>query len=96
MASQQILFAETIAGMRKAIKRKAFGRWAVAEGVSSAELLTATVNAESDSDSEVENRGNRGGKLKKRARFARLGQLVPTQGPSAYKEVRSLPPWWRS
>ncbi|KJZ78493.1 hypothetical protein HIM_01884 [Hirsutella minnesotensis 3608] len=65
MASQQILFAETIAGMKKAFKRKAY---------------------ESDSDGEVENRGNRGNKLKKRARFARQGQMTPTQGPSAYKE----------
>ncbi|XP_044716315.1 rxt2-like protein [Hirsutella rhossiliensis] len=66
MASQQVLFAETIAGMKKAFKRKAY---------------------ESDSDSDVENHGNRGNKLKKRARFARQGQLVPTQGPSAYKEL---------
>ncbi|ODA82416.1 hypothetical protein RJ55_00923 [Drechmeria coniospora] len=66
MASQQILFAETIAGMKKAFKRKAY---------------------ESDSDSEIENRGNRGNKLKKRARFAHQGQLAPTQGPSAYKET---------
>ncbi|PHH87516.1 hypothetical protein CDD83_8754 [Cordyceps sp. RAO-2017] len=65
MASQQILFAETVAGMKKAFKRKAY---------------------ESDSDSDIENYGNRGNKLKKRARFARQGQLAPTQGPSAYKE----------
>ncbi|RDA93878.1 hypothetical protein CP533_4517 [Ophiocordyceps camponoti-saundersi (nom. inval.)] len=66
MASQQILFAETIAGMKKAMKRKAY---------------------ESDSDSEMEGRGNRGNKLKKRARFAHEGQLAPTEGPSAYKET---------
>ncbi|KND90671.1 hypothetical protein TOPH_04819, partial [Tolypocladium ophioglossoides CBS 100239] len=66
MASQQVLFAETIAGMKKAFKRKTY---------------------ESDSDSEIENHGNRGNKMKKRARFARKGQLVPTQGPCAYKEV---------
>ncbi|UNI22597.1 hypothetical protein JDV02_008470 [Purpureocillium takamizusanense] len=66
MASQQILFAETIAGMKKAFKRKAY---------------------ESDSDSEIENHGNRGNKLKKRARFARQGQLAPTDGPSFYREA---------
>ncbi|RDA82984.1 hypothetical protein CP532_2426 [Ophiocordyceps camponoti-leonardi (nom. inval.)] len=66
MASQQILFAETIAGMKKALKRKAY---------------------ESDSDTEMEGRGNRGHKLKKRARFAHEGQLAPTEGPSAYKET---------
>ncbi|KAM5346639.1 hypothetical protein ACJ41O_009644 [Fusarium nematophilum] len=65
MASQQILFAETIAGMKKAFKRKAY---------------------ESDSDSEIENYSNRGNKLKKRARFAHQGQLVPTNGPSSYRE----------
>ncbi|RCI16900.1 hypothetical protein L249_2725 [Ophiocordyceps polyrhachis-furcata BCC 54312] len=66
MASQQILFAETIAGIKKALKRKAY---------------------ESDSDTEMEGRGNRGHKLKKRARFAHEGQLAPTEGPSAYKET---------
>ncbi|KAF5657807.1 hypothetical protein FHETE_10233 [Fusarium heterosporum] len=65
MASQQVLFAETIAGMKKAFKRKAY---------------------ESDSDSEIENYSNRGYKLKKKARFSRQGQLVPNNGPSAYKE----------
>ncbi|QPC69866.1 hypothetical protein HYE68_000618 [Fusarium pseudograminearum] len=65
MASQQILFAETIAGMKKAFKRKSY---------------------ESDSDSEIESYSNRGNKLKKKARFARQGQLVPNNGPSSYKE----------
>ncbi|KAH8170380.1 rxt2-like protein [Sarocladium implicatum] len=66
---QQVLFAETIAGMKKALKRRAY---------------------DSDSDSDVDNKGNRGQKLKKRARFARRGQLVPTIGPSSYKEVSNL------
>ncbi|KAF4449714.1 hypothetical protein F53441_7051 [Fusarium austroafricanum] len=65
MASQQILFAETIAGMKKAFKRKSY---------------------ESDSDSEIESYSNRGNKLKKQARFARQGQLVPNNGPSSYRE----------
>lgn len=43
---------------------------------------------ESDSDSEVDRPGNRGNKLKKRARFVREGQLAPTGGPSSYREVR--------
>ncbi|KAL7899701.1 RXT2-like protein [Trichoderma sp. SZMC 28014] len=66
MASQQVLFAETIAGMKKAFKRRAY---------------------ESDSDSEIESFTNRGNKLKKRARFAHKGQLMPTAGPGAYKEA---------
>lgn len=45
---------------------------------------------ESDSDSEIESYSNRGNKLKKKARFARQGQLVPNNGPSSYKEVRSM------
>ncbi|KAF4125593.1 RXT2-like, N-terminal [Geosmithia morbida] len=65
MTSQQVLFAETIAGMKKAFKRKAY---------------------DSDSDSEIESYGNRGHKLQRRARFAHRGQLIPTEGPSAYKE----------
>ncbi|KAL6892796.1 RXT2-like protein [Trichoderma longibrachiatum] len=66
MASQQVLFAETIAGMKKAFKRRAY---------------------ESDSDSEIESYTNRGNKLKKRARFAHKGQLLPTTAPVAYKET---------
>ncbi|KAK5995043.1 hypothetical protein PT974_03436 [Cladobotryum mycophilum] len=66
MASQQVLFAETIAGMKKAFKRKAY---------------------ESDSDSEIDSYTNRGHKLKRRARFAHKGQLMPTTGPGAYKEA---------
>ncbi|UKZ76635.1 hypothetical protein TrVFT333_004342 [Trichoderma virens FT-333] len=65
MASQQVIFAETIAGMKKAFKRRAY---------------------ESDSDSEIDSFTNRGNKLKKRARFAHKGQLMPTAGPGAYKE----------
>ncbi|KAH7312413.1 RXT2-like protein [Stachybotrys elegans] len=66
MATQQVLFKETIAGMKKAFKRKAY---------------------ESDSDSEIDNYSNRGHKLKRRARFAHKGQLVPSSGPSSYKEI---------
>lgn len=45
-------------------------------------------STESDSDSEIESFTNRGNKLKKRARFAHKGQLMPSAGPGAYKEVR--------
>lgn len=66
MASQHVLFAETIAAMKKARKRRAY---------------------ESDSDSEVDYHGNRGHKLKRKARFAHEGQLAPPSGPELYKEV---------
>ncbi|KAI1177996.1 RXT2-like protein [Nemania sp. FL0916] len=66
MASQHVVFAETIAAMKKARKRRAY---------------------ESDSDSEVDYHGNRGHKLKKRARFAHEGQLAPPSGPELYKEI---------
>ncbi|KAI0407170.1 RXT2-like protein [Xylaria palmicola] len=65
MASQHILFAETIVAMKKARKRRAY---------------------ESDSDSEVDH-GNRGHKLKRRARFAHEGQLAPPSGPEVYREI---------
>ncbi|KAI0469027.1 RXT2-like protein [Xylaria cf. heliscus] len=66
MASQHVVFAETIIAMKKARKRRAY---------------------ESDSDSEVDNHGNRGNKLKKKARFAHEGQLAPPSGPEAYRET---------
>jgi hypothetical protein len=50
--------------------------------------LTPVASIESDSDSEIESYTNRGNKLKKRARFAHKGQLLPTTSPVAYKEVR--------
>ncbi|KAI0133625.1 RXT2-like protein [Xylariales sp. AK1849] len=41
---------------------------------------------ESDSD-DVDYRGNRGQKLKRRARFVREGRLAPPSGPDVYREV---------
>jgi hypothetical protein len=92
MATQQILFAETIAGMKKAFKRKAYGEKPadMTDFCAADPRLTKNSAAESDSDSEIESFTNRGHKLQKRARFAHKGQLAPTAGPSAYKEVRSL------
>ncbi|KAK8045292.1 hypothetical protein PG993_005316 [Apiospora rasikravindrae] len=65
-SSQQVLFAETVIAMKKAIKRKAY---------------------ESDSDEEIDHHGNRGQKLKKRARFVHEGQLAPPSGPEVYREI---------
>lgn len=53
-------------------------------------LQLTVPTTESDSDSEIESYSNRGNKLKKKARFARQGQLVPNNGPSSYKEVRHI------
>ncbi|KAI1370003.1 RXT2-like protein [Xylaria arbuscula] len=66
MASQHVIFAETITAMKKARKRRAY---------------------ESDSDSEADYRGNRGHKLKRRARFTHEGQLVAPSGPEVYREI---------
>ncbi|KAF6830700.1 rxt2-like protein [Colletotrichum plurivorum] len=66
MATQQILFAETVAAMKKALKRKTY---------------------ESDSDDTIDQYGNRGHKLKKRALFSHQGQLAPPSGPEVYNEV---------
>ncbi|EWZ87908.1 hypothetical protein FOWG_09574 [Fusarium oxysporum f. sp. lycopersici MN25] len=86
MASQQILFAETIAGMKKAFKRKSYGT-EISLRLSRWRDWQLTIHpTESDSDSEIESYSNRGNKLKKQARFARQGQLVPNNGPSSYKE----------
>ncbi|CAI4217515.1 unnamed protein product [Parascedosporium putredinis] len=65
MASQQVLFAETIASLKRNLKRKTY---------------------ESDSDDFIDHNGNRGQKLKKRARFTRQGQLAPPTGPEVYRE----------
>ncbi|KAK1759645.1 hypothetical protein QBC47DRAFT_372667 [Echria macrotheca] len=66
---QQALIVETVHGLRKSLRRKAY---------------------ESDSDSSIEKKTNRGYKLKKRARFVKQGRLAPSTGPAAYKEVAEL------
>ncbi|KAK2590574.1 hypothetical protein QQS21_011739 [Conoideocrella luteorostrata] len=89
MATQQILFAETIAGMKKAFKRKAYGETPFRLLLLARDdpTLTKARSIESDSDSDIDSLTNRGHKLQKRARFALKGQLVPTANPSAYKQV---------
>ncbi|TFB07794.1 hypothetical protein CCMA1212_000725 [Trichoderma ghanense] len=85
-SSQQVLFAETIAGMKKAFKRRAYGELCRASQPTS-HHANPVASTESDSDSEIESYTNRGNKLKKRARFAHKGQLLPATAPVAYKET---------
>jgi hypothetical protein len=86
MASQQLIFAETIAGMKKAIKRKAYGMTPFAPSFSN--LLMSLCDSDSDFDSEIEQLTNRGNKLRKKARFVHEGQLACPTGPQVYKRVR--------
>lgn len=91
MASQLALFAETIASMKKAVKRKAYGgRSPMARPVYDI-LLTIDCCPDSDSDSSIEQLTNRGNKLRKKARYVRGGQLAPPNGPQVYKRVRDCP-----
>ena len=87
MATQAAIFAETIAGMKKAVKRKAYGTVrSYCEPQTS--LLILFYDADSDSDSSIEQLTNRGNKLRKKARFVHEGQLAPPTGPQVYKRVR--------
>jgi hypothetical protein len=87
MASQQLIFAETIAGMKKAIKRKAYGMTRFTSNFSS--MLMPLCDTDSDSDSEIEQLTNRGNKLRKKAKFVHEGQLARPTGPQVYKRVRT-------
>ena len=87
MATQQLIFAETIAGMKKAIKRKAYGMTRFAPSFGN--LLMSLCDSDSDSDSEIEQLTNRGNKLRKKARFMHEGQLARPTGPQVYKRVRT-------
>jgi hypothetical protein len=88
MASQAAIFAETIAGMKKAVKRKAYGTATPLWPDQSARiLLIVPCDVDSDSDSSVEQLMNRGNKLRKRARYVHDGQLAPPTGPQVYKRV---------
>jgi hypothetical protein len=87
MASQQLIFAETIAGMKKAIKRKVYGMTRFTPSFGN--LLMPLCGSDSDSDSEIEQLTNRGNKLRKKARFVHEGQLARPTGPQVYKRVRT-------
>ena len=91
MASQLALFAETIAGMKKAVKRKAYGKRTPMDRLVYDTLLTIARFPDSDSDSSIEQLTNRGNKLRKKARYVRDGQLAPPSGPQVYKRVRDCP-----
>jgi len=84
MASQAALFAAAIAGVKKAIKRKAYGKF-----VRCFLALSMLIRIDSDSDESVDQLTNRGNKLRKKARFIHEGQLAPPTGPQVYKRVGS-------
>lgn len=44
-------------------------------------------DADSDSDSSIEQLTNRGNKLRKKARYVHKGQLAPPTGPVVYRRV---------
>ena len=86
MAHQAAIFAETIAGMKKAVKRKAYGK-GLSHCAIPDHLLILCNDADSDSDSSIEQLTNRGNKLRKKSRFVHEGQLAPPTGPQVYKTV---------
>lgn len=89
MASQAAIFAETIAGMKKALKRKSYGKLHPKILVLG-ETANNCRNADSESDSSTEQLTNRGNKLRKKSRFVQEGQLAPPTGPQAYKKVSKV------
>jgi hypothetical protein len=90
MASQAAQIADTIVGMKRAAKRKAYGT--IQPNLSIfGHILIMFYFAESDSDSSIEQLTNRGNKLRKKSRFVQEGQLAPPTGPQAYRKVRHDP-----
>ncbi|TVY88616.1 Transcriptional regulatory protein [Lachnellula willkommii] len=81
MAAQAAQIADTIAGMKRAAKRKAYGK------TSSPSFSTISHANDEESDSSIEHLTNRGNKLRKRSRFVHEGQLAPPTGPQAYKKT---------
>lgn len=89
MASQAALISETIAAMKKAVKRKAYGM--LPSSINSPyTLANIALNIDSDSDVSIDQLTNRGNKLRKKARYVHEGQLAPPSGPQVYKRVRHL------
>jgi hypothetical protein len=87
MASQAAVFAETIAAMKKAVKRKAYGTETSRALAACNHVLTISCYLDSDSDSSIEQLTNRGNKLRKKARYVHDGQLAPPTGPLVYRRV---------
>jgi hypothetical protein len=83
------MFAEAVAGIKRALKRKAYGMSLPSTArIFPTRILITDYHIDSDSDSSIEHLTNRGNKLKKRARYVRKGQLAPPTGPVVYKRVR--------
>lgn len=88
---QQALIMETVAAIKKALKRKAYGMtFSVEVHVLKVFLILTCPSTESDSDSSIDQSTNRGNKLKKRARFVSHGRIGPSLDSAAYKEVGCL------
>lgn len=90
MASQAVIFAETIAAMKKAVKRKAYGMqisimYTTPFPTSSG--LIFSIYLDSEEDDPIEQLTNRGNKLRKHARYVREGQMALPNGPEIYKKV---------
>lgn len=81
------MFANTIVGMKKAVKRKAYGMVTTFPEQPFG-VLTFLFYTDSDSDSSIDQPTNRGNKLRRKARFVREGQLAVPNGPSVYRKVR--------
>lgn len=90
MATQAAIFAETISGMKKAVKRKAYGTETPNRTEVYCLLLIILCITDSDSDSSIEQLTNRGNKLRKKARYVHEGQLAPPTGPVVYRRVRHI------
>ena len=87
MASQQMLIAKTIAGMKRTLKRKADGMFICYSHCLRGHELMSPRCPDDESEPEIERSTNRGNKLQRGSRFIRQGHLTTSSGPLAYKEV---------
>ena len=87
MATQAVLIAETIAGMKKAISRNQYCPYICYSILKVLRTLTAALSTASDSDDSISKPSNRGNKLKRKAQYVHEGQLDLPNGPKVYKRV---------
>lgn len=95
MTTQQLIFQETIAGLKRALKRDEEGTWAPfvrSKSPLSHILLTSARFAASESDSSINRPTNRDTKRKRGARYVQQGQLDNSSGPRVYKRVWPISP----
>lgn len=88
MATQAALIADTIIGMKRALRRERDGGLAFSAVGSQALLLTSLPRADNGPDDPITQPTNRGNKMRANAKYVREGAMGFINVEDFYREVR--------